>query len=81
MSIGNNPVGAVLVSAVLVEGVLLIGGLNQIAKFTSIFFLLSYFATNLACLGLEWASAPNFRFDPVTQYTRHLVTYSYTISW
>ncbi|MCL4130262.1 UNVERIFIED_CONTAM: hypothetical protein GTU68_039919 [Idotea baltica] len=61
MSIGNNPIGAVIVSGVIVEGVLMIGQLNTIARFSSIFFLLSYMATNVACLCLEWASAPNFR--------------------
>lgn len=57
----SNPIVAVLISWTLVQLMLLVGSLNTIAQVNSILFLLAYVALNVACLGLELASAPNFR--------------------
>jgi potassium/chloride transporter 9 len=58
---GGNPVSAVIFSWFFVQAFLFMGSLNAIAQLACIFNLLSYFMVNLACLGLELASAPNFR--------------------
>lgn len=62
----REPLRAVLMSWFFVQIVLLINNLNEVAKFVSMFFLLSYGITNMACFALKVASAPNFR--PTFQY-------------
>lgn len=70
----NNPVAAVVFSWFLVEAILLIGSLNTIAQINSVLFMLSYMATNLACLGIEITGAINFRptFKYFTWHTAFL---------
>uniref|UniRef100_A0A8B9FAW2 Solute carrier family 12 member 9 n=1 Tax=Amazona collaria TaxID=241587 RepID=A0A8B9FAW2_9PSIT len=60
-SANGNPVMAVILSWLVVQLVLFSGKLNTIAGVVTTFFLLVYATVNLACLALEWASAPNFR--------------------
>lgn len=62
----GEPLRAVLMSWFLVQVVLLIGNVDKVAVLVSMFFLLSYGVTNMACFALKVASAPNFR--PTFQY-------------
>ncbi|CAB3989377.1 solute carrier family 12 member 9-like [Paramuricea clavata] len=57
----NEPVFAVLVSGLCVQAVIFVSKVNTLAPIVSMFFLLSYGVTNLACFVLKVSSAPNFR--------------------
>ncbi|CAH1239487.1 SLC12A9 [Branchiostoma lanceolatum] len=62
----GNPYVAVFVSWFMVQLILLIQQVNALAPIVSLLFILCYAAVNIACLALEWASAPNFR--PMFKY-------------
>jgi len=57
----GNPVAAVFFSFMIVQCVSLAKTLNVIAPLVTVCYLLVYAFSNLACLSLELASAPNFR--------------------
>jgi amino acid transporter len=57
----NEPRGGLLLTAGISLACLFLGGLDAIASVLTMFFLVTYGVTNLAC-GLErWASSPSFR--------------------
>jgi len=59
----NEPRIGVLITFVLAQGGILMGGLDVIAPVLTMFFLATYGLINLAC-GLEgWAASPSFRPD------------------
>uniref|UniRef100_A0A4W6BTN8 Solute carrier family 12 member 9 n=1 Tax=Lates calcarifer TaxID=8187 RepID=A0A4W6BTN8_LATCA len=60
-SSSGNPWVAVLYTWGLAQCVVFAGQLNAVAGLVTVFYLLAYAAVDLACLALEWASAPNFR--------------------
>ena len=57
----QNPFVAVILSWIFVQIIIATGELNKLAPISTVFFLLSYTAVNLAALALELAAAPNFR--------------------
>lgn len=59
--VSGNPVGSVLVTWFIIQLMLMIGSLNQIAQISSILFLFTYFSINFACMVCLLTSAPNFR--------------------
>lgn len=60
-NVKGNPIGSVLMTWFIIQLMLLIGSLNQIAQVSSILFLYTYFAINLSCMMCLLTSAPNFR--------------------
>lgn len=60
-NVQGNPIGSVLMTWFIIQLMLLIGSLNQIAQVSSILFLFTYFSINLSCMMCLLTSAPNFR--------------------
>ena len=60
-NVKGNPIGSVLMTWFIIQIMLLIGSLNQIAQISSILFLYTYFSINFSCMMCILTSAPNFR--------------------
>ncbi|RPA77250.1 hypothetical protein BJ508DRAFT_172299 [Ascobolus immersus RN42] len=56
----DEPIVALILTFVLSQ-ITLLAPLNLIASFITMTFLMTFFATNLACTALKLSSAPNFR--------------------
>ncbi len=69
----GRPVVAYLITFLLVQVVLTVKSLNQIARLCTICYLLSYGFVNLACVLLDWSAAINFRPTMGTHWTVGLI--------
>lgn len=56
----NEPVPAIILTFVVTQ-IAMLSDLNKIASFITMTYLMTFFATNLACFLLKIGSAPNFR--------------------
>lgn len=57
----NEPFLALLITTLITEGAILIGGIDYIAPVVDFFFLMSYCFVNLACALQTLLKAPNWR--------------------
>lgn len=60
-NVQGNPIGSVLMTWFIIQLMLLVGSLNQIAQISSILFLFTYFSINISCMLCLLTSTPNFR--------------------
>ena len=72
----GEPVFAIFCSYFIVQLILIVGNINAIAPIVTMFYLLVYGVTNLACFTLTVAGSPNFRptFRFFSRYTAALGT-------
>ena len=59
--INENPLAAVFTSWTMIQLIFFMGDFTEISQLSSCLHLIAYAAINMACLGLQLASAPNFR--------------------
>ncbi len=76
----GRPVLAYLVTFLLVQAVLTIRSLNQIARLCTICYLLSYGFVNVACVLLDWSAAINFRPTMATHWSVGLIAVALSVA-